>query len=107
AFEMDPNTALARMRSWIKHYGKTISFRVFTTTFIATANPDTIKKILKDSNKGLIVRQLNSLNLLPKSGMFLTDGDDWKMNRRTVDPIMTEPNVRGMVPVMSQMANRL
>ncbi|KAF4678835.1 hypothetical protein FOZ60_015980 [Perkinsus olseni] len=107
ALELDPNTALARMRSWIKHYGKTISFRVFTTTFIATANPDTIKKILKDSNKGLIVRQLNSLNLLPKSGMFLTDGNDWKMNRKTVDPIMAEPNVRGMVPVMSQMANRL
>ncbi|KAF4654904.1 hypothetical protein FOL46_008478 [Perkinsus olseni] len=94
ALELDPNTALARMRSWIKHYGETISFRVFTTTFIATANPDTIKKILKDSNKGLIVRQLNSLNLLPKSGMFLTDGDDWKMNRKTVDPIMAEPNVR-------------
>ncbi|KAF4703758.1 hypothetical protein FOZ63_017200, partial [Perkinsus olseni] len=75
AFELDPNTALTRMRSWIKQYGKTISFRVFTTTFIATANPDTIKKILKDSSKGIIVRQLNTLNLLPKSGMFLTDGD--------------------------------
>ncbi|KAF4689972.1 hypothetical protein FOZ60_000891 [Perkinsus olseni] len=105
AFELDPNTALTRMRSWIKQYGKTISFRVFTTTFIATANPDTIKKILKDSSKGIIVRQLNTLNLLPKSGMFLTDGDDWKMNRRTVDPIMTEPNVRGMVKVTSALAD--
>ncbi|KAF4660292.1 hypothetical protein FOZ61_004120 [Perkinsus olseni] len=106
-FELDPNTALMRLCDWAKQFGGTYAFRVFSTTFVVIKDSKTIKQILKDSNKGVFMRQMNTLSLLPKSGIFLTDGDAWKYNRRTVDPIIAEPNVRGMVPVMGQMSRRL
>ncbi|KAF4750558.1 hypothetical protein FOZ62_026779, partial [Perkinsus olseni] len=107
AFVLDPNTALMRLCDWAKQFGGTYAFRVFSTTYVVIKDSKTIKQILKDSNKGVFMRQMNTLSLLPKSGIFLTDGDAWKYNRRTVDPIIAEPNVRGMVPIMGQMSRRL
>ncbi|KAF4668366.1 hypothetical protein FOL47_003071 [Perkinsus chesapeaki] len=105
--ELDPSNALKSLRAWLSKYGETIAFRVFTTPYVVTKNPGTVRQILRDSRKEVMMRQMNTMSLLPKRGTFLTEGDAWRSNRKKVDPILAEPNVRTMVPLMSQMARRL
>ncbi|KAF4654411.1 hypothetical protein FOL47_009991 [Perkinsus chesapeaki] len=107
ALELDPDHALECMRTWTDQYGETIAFRVFTTPYVVTKNPETVWKIIRDSSKEVVMRQFNTLDLLPRRGLFLTDGHAWRLNRRKVDPVLAEPNVQVMIPLMALAARRL
>ncbi|KAF4676878.1 hypothetical protein FOL47_004581 [Perkinsus chesapeaki] len=107
ALELDEEKALACMRVWNKQYGKTIAFRVFGTPYVVTQKNDTIRTLMKDRAKGFYVRHFNYLRFLPKSGMFLTEGDQWKANRKAAEPALVESVADKMVPVMSQMSKRM
>ncbi|KAF4648889.1 hypothetical protein FOZ61_002054, partial [Perkinsus olseni] len=107
ALELDQEKALACMRVWNKQYGKTIGFRVFSTPYVVTQKPETIRKLMKDRVKGYHMRQFNSLDLLPRSGVFLSEGDHWRLNRKAAEPALSESSADSMVPTMTQMAKRM
>ncbi|KAF4692533.1 hypothetical protein FOZ60_013203 [Perkinsus olseni] len=107
ALQLDQKKALACMRVWNKQYGKTIGFRVFSTPYVVTQKPETIRQLMKDRVKGYHMRQFNSLDLLPRSGVFLSEGDHWRLNRKAAEPALSESSADSMVPTMTQMAKRM
>ncbi|EER08443.1 cytochrome p450, putative, partial [Perkinsus marinus ATCC 50983] len=80
---------------------------VFSTPYVVTQKPETIRQLMKDRVKGYHMRQFNSLNLLPRSGVFLSEGDHWRLNRKAAEPALSESSADSMVPIMTQMAKRM
>ncbi|KAF4666704.1 hypothetical protein FOZ61_009388 [Perkinsus olseni] len=81
-------------------------FRIMGRESVVLTDCKTIKGILKKRPHNLL-RTFNKDKLLPIPGMFNTEGEEWKRNRRLAAPAFNEHNSAEMVPAMAVVAKRL
>ncbi|KAF4664307.1 hypothetical protein FOZ61_000960 [Perkinsus olseni] len=80
--------------------------RVTGMDVVVLSDPDLIRQVLKERPNNF-TRFGNEDKIMPFSGMFTAEGEEWKRNRRLGAPAFNEKNSTAMIPDMSRVALKL
>lgn len=82
--------------------------RALRSTAVAVYHPDAVRRVFTDS--ATFSRRTPSIRALTEmfgEGLVTTDGETWKRQRRTVQPLFTPQRVSHYAPLMQKEADRL
>ncbi|KAF9475908.1 cytochrome P450 monooxygenase pc-3 [Pholiota conissans] len=86
------------MQEWAEEYGNTIQLDMLTTSTIITLDPEHVKIILSTQyslfEKGPAFRDI--FKSVSGSGIFNTDGEEWKFHRSITRPLFTRENISNL-----------
>ena len=99
AFRRDP---LGLYREAFRTFGDVVGFRVGPFRSLLIAHPDHIKHVLQDNNhnyvKGIVIAKLK---VLIGEGLFTSEGDFWRRQRRLAQPAFHRQRLAGFVTTMT------
>ncbi|KAF4709030.1 hypothetical protein FOZ62_012655, partial [Perkinsus olseni] len=87
-------------------YGDVYHIKITGMNVIVLSKPELVRQVLDERPKTFI-RPFNKHKIIPLSGMFTTEGDAWKRNRRFGAPAFNEKNSAAMVPDMLKVSLKL
>ncbi|KAF4696959.1 hypothetical protein FOZ60_013310 [Perkinsus olseni] len=87
-------------------YGGVYCIKITTKEVIVVSDPELIRQVLTE-RPNTYIRRFNKINVLPFSGMFTTEGEKWKRNRRLGAPAFNDVNSAAMVPDIARVAKKL
>ncbi|KAF4734290.1 hypothetical protein FOZ63_028621, partial [Perkinsus olseni] len=87
-------------------YGDIYHIKLVGTDLVVASKPDSIRQVLNERPK-TYMRLFNKEKIMPTPGMFNTEGEEWKRNRRLGAPAFNDKNSDAMVPDMSEVALKL
>ncbi|KAF4684776.1 hypothetical protein FOZ60_007333 [Perkinsus olseni] len=80
--------------------------RVTGMDVVVVSEPELIRQV-QDERPKTYIRSFNKHKIMPVPGMFNTEGEEWKRNRRLGAPAFNDNNSDAMVPDMSEVALKL
>ncbi|KAF4680185.1 hypothetical protein FOZ60_013906 [Perkinsus olseni] len=86
--------------------GSIICLRVTGMDVVVVSEPELIRQV-QDERPKTYIRSFNKHKIMPVPGMFNTEGEEWKRNRRLGAPAFNDNNSDAMVPDMSEVALKL
>ena len=99
AFRPDP---LGYYTTAFRTFGDVVGFHVGPFRSLLIAHPDHIKHVLQDNNhnyeKGLVIAKLK---VLIGDGLFTSEGDFWRRQRRLAQPAFHRQRLAGFVATMT------
>ncbi|KAF4689205.1 hypothetical protein FOZ60_001978 [Perkinsus olseni] len=87
-------------------YGSIYCVKVTGMDVVVLSDPNLIRQVLKERPNNF-TRFGNEDKILPFSGMFTAEGEEWKRNRRLGAPAFNEKNSTAMITDMSRVALKL
>ncbi|KAF4656730.1 hypothetical protein FOZ61_006720 [Perkinsus olseni] len=87
-------------------YGDVYHIKITGMNVIVLSKPELVRQVLDERPKTFI-RPFNKHKIIPLSGMFTTEGDAWKRNRRFGAPAFNDKNSAAMVPDMLRVSLKL
>ncbi|KAF4667516.1 hypothetical protein FOL46_002497 [Perkinsus olseni] len=87
-------------------YGGLYHIKITGTNMIILSKPELVRQVL-DERPRTFIRPFNKHKIIPLSGMFTTEGDAWKRNRRFGAPAFNDKNSAAMVPDMLKVSLKL
>ncbi|EER09046.1 cytochrome P450, putative [Perkinsus marinus ATCC 50983] len=87
-------------------YGGVYHMRFVGGDMIVVSDPELIRQVLNARPKTYI-KPFNKHKIVPVDGMFTTEGEVWRRNRRLGAPAFNDINSSAMIPDMSKVALRL
>jgi len=108
AYVKDP---LAFLQKYQKEFGDIFTFRVANRRLIFINHPDYIRRVLQENHRNYIKSEAyRKLALLLGDGIFTSDGDYWRSQRRTIQPAFHRDQIMTYAEVMHdfsmEMVNR-
>ena len=105
AFGTDPT---GFFRAAFESFGDIVSFRAWPFTSFLVAHPDHIKHVLQENNqayvKGVVIAKLK---VLVGEGLFTSEGDFWRRQRRLAQPGFHRQRLAGFVDAMTATTARV
>jgi cytochrome P450 len=102
AFNADP---LGYFHTAFRTFGDVVSLRAWPFTSFFLAHPDHIKHVLQEHNqayvKGVVIAKLK---VLIGEGLFTSEGDFWRRQRRLAQPAFHRQRLAGFVGTMTETA---
>jgi cytochrome P450 len=99
AFRPDP---IGYYRAVFAAFGDVVGFHMLPFPSLLIANPDHIKHVLQENNqnyvKGVVVAKLK---VLIGEGLFTSEGDFWRRQRRLAQPAFHRQRLAGFVTTMT------
>ncbi|KAF4680239.1 hypothetical protein FOZ60_013855 [Perkinsus olseni] len=87
-------------------YGDIYHIKTLGMDVVAVSKPELVRQVLNARPKTFI-KPFNKHKIMPIPGMFNTEGEEWKRNRRLGAPAFNDNNSDAMVPDMSKVALKL
>ncbi|EER03299.1 cytochrome p450, putative [Perkinsus marinus ATCC 50983] len=87
-------------------YGDVYNMRIIGGDVIVVSDPELIRQVL-NARPRTYIKPFNKHRIMPMEGMFNTEGEVWKRNRRLGAPAFNDINSSAMIPDMSKVALRL
>ncbi|KAF4718989.1 hypothetical protein FOZ63_028027, partial [Perkinsus olseni] len=87
-------------------YGDIYHIKTLGMDVVAVSKPELVRRVQNQRPK-TYVRSFNKHKIMPIPGMFNTEGEEWKRNRRLGAPAFNDKNSDAMVPDMSEVALKL
>ncbi|KAF4684775.1 hypothetical protein FOZ60_007332 [Perkinsus olseni] len=87
-------------------YGDVYHIKITGMNVIVLSKPELVRQVLDERPKTFI-RPFNKHKIIPVPGMFTTEGDAWKRNRRFGAPAFNDKNSAAMVPDMLRVSLKL
>jgi len=94
---------LAFLQKYLREYGDIFTFRVANRRLIFVNHPDYIKRVLQDNHRNY--RKSNAyrkLALLLGDGLFTSDGEYWRTQRRIIAPAFHRDQIMTYAEVMHE-----
>ena len=105
AFRPDP---LGYFTTAFRTFGDVVCFRVGPFRSLLIAHPDHIKHVLQENNqnyeKGIVIAKLK---VLIGEGLFTSEGDFWRRQRRLAQPAFHRQRLAGFVATMTDATARM
>jgi cytochrome P450 len=99
---------LAFLQKHLHEYGDIFTFRVAKRRLIFVNHPDYIKQILQENHRNY--KKSNAyrkLALLLGDGLFTSDGEYWRTQRRTIQPAFHRDQIKTYAEVMHDFSMRM
>ncbi|KAF4652215.1 hypothetical protein FOL47_011220 [Perkinsus chesapeaki] len=87
-------------------YGDIYAIRSLGSDIIVVSSPELVDQVLRDRPK-TYMRSFNKDKIMPVPGMFNTEGEEWKRNRRLGAPAFNDKNTDAMIPDMTRVSMKL
>ncbi|KAF4666705.1 hypothetical protein FOL47_003941, partial [Perkinsus chesapeaki] len=87
-------------------YGDIYTIRCVGKDMVIISNAQLFNQVLEERPKTYI-RSVNKDKLMSITGMFSTEGDAWKRNRRLGSPAFNDKNTDAMLPSMARVSMKL
>jgi len=102
------NDPLAFLQKHQEEYGDIFSFRVANRRLIFINHPDYIKRVLQENHRNYIKSEAyRKLALLLGNGLFTSDGEYWRSQRRTIQPAFHRDQIKTYAEVMHNFSMEL
>lgn len=102
SYVSDPLTFL---KKHLQEYGDIFTFRVANRRLIFVNHPDYIKRILQDNHRNYKKSEAyRKLALLLGDGLFTSDGEFWRTQRRTIQPAFHRDQIKTYAEVMHELS---
>ena len=102
AYVSDPLAFLQKHR---ENYGDIFTFRVANRRLIFINHPDYIQRVLQENHRNYIKSEAyRKLGLLLGEGIFTSDGEYWRSQRRTIQPAFHRDQIKTYAEVMNYFA---
>ena len=101
-FRRDP---LGESFAMIRRYGDVICSRFGPWRFYSLFRPEHVRHVLQDNNHNYVKGELiERTKILIGDGLFSTEGDVWRRQRRTVQPAFDRRRITSLIPVITESA---
>ncbi|EEQ99020.1 cytochrome p450, putative [Perkinsus marinus ATCC 50983] len=87
-------------------YGDVYYMKTLGRDIVVVSDPELIREVL-NARPRTYIKPFNKHKIMPMEGMFNTEGEAWKRNRRLGAPAFNDSNSVAMIPDMSKIALRL
>ena len=105
AFSNDP---VGYFQAAFRTFGDVVSFRAWPFTSFFLAHPDHIKHVLQENNQGYVKGVvIAKLKVLVGEGLFTSEGDFWRRQRRLAQPAFHRQRLAGFADAMTTTAARV
>ena len=105
AFSADP---VGYFDAAFRTFGDVVSFRAWPFTSFFLAHPDHIKHVLQENNQGYVKGVvIAKLKVLIGEGLFTSEGDFWRRQRRLAQPAFHRQRLAGFADAMTTTAARV
>ncbi len=89
----------------IRRYGDVICSRFGPWRFYSLFRPEHVRHVLQDNNHNYVKGELiERTKILIGDGLFSTEGDVWRRQRRTVQPAFDRRRITSLIPVITESA---
>ncbi len=97
------------IENWVKEVGDLFQISLMGKKFIVSADHDFNHEILKSRPNGF--RRFSKIAEIMEEmgiyGVFAAEGNEWKQQRKITSEALSLKNVKGFLPIISQMTERL
>ena len=105
AYVKDPLFFLQKHR---KKFGDIFTFKVANRRLIFINHPDYIQRVLQENHRNYIKSEAyRKLALLLGDGLFTSDGDYWRSQRRTIQPAFHRDQIKTYAQVMHDLSLKM
>ncbi|EEQ99022.1 cytochrome p450, putative [Perkinsus marinus ATCC 50983] len=87
-------------------YGDVYYMKTLGRDIVVVSDPELIREVL-NARPRTYIKPFNKHKIMPMEGMFNTEGEAWKRNRRLGAPAFNDSNSMAMIPDMFKIALRL
>lgn len=99
---------LAGFERAARQFGDVVYFQFLHVPMILLAHPDDIESLLlTEPDNFLKSRDYRALSKILGHGLLTSEGEEWRAQRRTLQPAFRRENILGYAPVMSACAARM
>ncbi len=105
AYVKDP---LVFSQKYLEQYGDIFTFRVANRRLIFINHPDYIKRVLQENNRNYIKSHAyRKLGLMLGNGLFTSEGDFWRSQRRIIQPAFHRDQIKSYVQVFHDFSMKM
>jgi len=110
AFQIDRERMHLAVEAWTRRYGSCFRFRIGERRFLAVADHEVLAALMRDRPDGVrraanLERIWLEMGLFP--GVFVAEGEAWRLQRRMVMAGFDPGHVRQYLPALLQVGQRL